>query len=106
MFASCFPQSVFSSRLRSLVTKPPGGFYNGQTYAGYLTLNSASPYGLYDMAGNVWQWVGDIIAGLRDRFLHGGSKDTDDMDLRVWARNSAIPTYYSPGVGFRCVKNP
>jgi formylglycine-generating enzyme required for sulfatase activity len=92
------------SSFGSLTT--PVGFYNGQTYGGYITFNSASPYGLYDMAGNVWQWVGDIIPGLSDRLMHGGSKDTYDMDLRVWARNSAIPTYYSPGVGFRCVKNP
>jgi formylglycine-generating enzyme required for sulfatase activity len=84
----------------------PVGFYNGQTYGDYTTLNSASPYGLYDMAGNVWQWVGDILPGFSDRFMRGGSKDTFDMDLRVWVRNSAIPTYYSPGVGFRCVGNP
>jgi len=32
----------------------PVGFYNGKTYNGYATLDSASPYGLYDMAGNVW----------------------------------------------------
>jgi hypothetical protein len=25
------------------------------------------------------------------------------MDLRIWVRNSAIPTYYSIDVGFRCV---
>lgn len=84
----------------------PVGFYDGQTYGGYTTLNSASPYGLYDMAGNVWQWTGDVYEGMHYRFLRGGSKDTYDMDLRIWVRNNATPTYYSPGVGFRCVRNP
>jgi formylglycine-generating enzyme required for sulfatase activity len=82
----------------------PVGFYNGQTYGDYQTLDSASPYGLYDMAGNVWQWTGDIYEGMHYRFLRGGSKDTYDMDLRLWVRNNATPTYVSPGVGFRCAR--
>jgi len=91
--------STFGSRTS------PVGFYNGQTYDGYETLDSASPYGLYDMAGNVWQWTGDVTENFSDRFMHGGSKMTYDMDLRIWVRNSAPPMYYSPSVGFRCV-NP
>ncbi len=92
--------STFGSRTS------PVGFYNGQSYDSYATLDSASPYGLYDMAGNVWQWIGDVQPqeGFSDRFMHGGSKDTYDMDLRAWVRNSAPPMYYSPGVGFRCVR--
>lgn len=82
----------------------PVGFYNGKTYAGYTTLNSASPYGLYDMAGNVWQWTGNVYEGMHYRFMRGGSKDTYQMDLRIWVRNNATPSYFSPGVGFRCVK--
>lgn len=82
----------------------PVGFYNGATYGDYQTLDSASPYGLYDMAGNVWQWTGDIYEGMHYRFLRGGSKDTYDMDLRLWVRNNATPTYFSPGVGFRCAR--
>src|SRR5512138_639432 len=82
----------------------PVGFYNGRTYDGYTTLDSASPYGLYDMAGNVWQWTGDVYEGMHYRFLRGGSKDVYDMDLRVWVRNNATPTYFSPGVGFRCAR--
>lgn len=82
----------------------PVGFYNGKTYNGYTTLDSASPYGLYDMAGNVWQWMGDITPGMSDRLMHGGSKATYDMDLRVWVTNSAPPAYYNVDVGFRCAK--
>lgn len=83
----------------------PVGFYNGKTYDGYATLNSASPYGLYDMAGNVWQWTGDVYEGMHYRFMRGGSKDTYTMDLRIWVRNNATPTYVSPGVGFRCARD-
>jgi formylglycine-generating enzyme required for sulfatase activity len=82
----------------------PVGFYNGQKYGDYQTLDSASPYGLYDMAGNVWQWTGNIYEGMHYRFMRGGSKDTYDMDLRLWVRNNATPTYFSPGVGFRCTR--
>lgn len=83
----------------------PVGFYNGKTYDGYATLDSASPYGLYDMAGNVWQWTGDVYDGMHYRFLRGGSKDTYSMDLRIWVRNNATPNYVSPGVGFRCARD-
>jgi sulfatase modifying factor 1 len=82
----------------------PVGFYNGNRYGDYVTLNSASPYGLYDMAGNVWQWTGDVYEGMHYRFMRGGSKDTYEMDLRLWVRNNATPTYFSPGVGFRCAR--
>jgi len=91
--------STFGSRTT------PVGFYNGSSYEGYTTLDSASPYGLYDMAGNVWQWTGDIYQGMHYRFMRGGSKDTYEMDLRLWVRNNATPTYLSPGVGFRCARD-
>ncbi len=91
--------SSFASRTSPVV------FYNGKTYEGYVTLDSASPYGLYDMAGNVWQWTGNVYEGMHYRFLRGGSKDTYDMDLRIWVNNNAPPTYYSPGVGFRCTRD-
>ncbi|MBK7638809.1 MAG: SUMF1/EgtB/PvdO family nonheme iron enzyme [Bacteroidetes bacterium] len=39
----------------------PVGFYNGQTYKGYQTINSSSPYGCYDMAGNAWEYTNSLL---------------------------------------------
>lgn len=82
----------------------PVGFYNGRTYAGYATIDSPSPYGLYDMAGNVWQWTGDVYENQHYRYMRGGSRADYGYNLRVWMRNSAGPDYFSPSVGFRCVR--
>jgi formylglycine-generating enzyme len=82
----------------------PVGFYNGGSYDGYQTADSRSPYGLYDMAGNVWQWTADLQVGIHDRWLRGGSKDNYGYNLRIWEHNSARPDYASPSVGFRCAR--
>jgi formylglycine-generating enzyme required for sulfatase activity len=84
----------------------PVGFYNGKVYNGYETVDGSSPYGLYDMAGNVWQWTGDVYENQHYRYMRGGSKDNYAYNLRVWTRNSAGPEYFSPSVGFRCVREP
>ncbi len=83
----------------------PAGFYNGSAYDGYQTLDAASPYGLYDMAGNVWQWTGDVYEGTHYRYMRGGSRMTYEYNLRVWTRNSARPDWYSIAVGFRCARD-
>lgn len=82
----------------------PVGFYNGQSYGGFQTVNSPSPYGLYDMVGNVGQWTADLQEGVHYRFIRGGSKANYGYDLRVWVKNSAGPDYVSPNVGFRCMR--
>ena len=76
-----------------------------ETYDGYETRDSASPYGLYDMGGNVWQWVGDDLPDQHYRYMRGGSFYTYEVDLRVWKSNNAGPTYFSPAVGFRCAQD-
>lgn len=95
---------LFEKMYGKLGNTTPVGFFNGQTYDGYATLDSASPYGLYDMAGNVWQWTGDDYPDQHYRYMRGGSFYTYEVDLRVWKNNSAGPQYYSPQVGFRCAR--
>ncbi|MBI9045696.1 MAG: formylglycine-generating enzyme family protein [Anaerolineaceae bacterium] len=83
----------------------PVGFYNGKTYEGFETEDAVSPYGLYDMAGNVWQWTANIYENTHMRYMRGGSKENYGYNLRIWMRNSAGPDYFSPNVGFRCVRD-
>ena len=82
----------------------PVGFYNGNTYNGYQTMSNASPYGIYDMAGNVWQWTGDVYPDQHYRYMRGGSKNHYQNTLRVWVTNNATPTFTGPAVGFRCAR--
>jgi formylglycine-generating enzyme required for sulfatase activity len=98
-------KDIFENVAGKLGDTTPVGFYNGGKHSGYQTIDSPSPYGLYDMAGNVWQWTDDVYPGTHYRYLRGGSKENYPHDLRVWTRNSATPTYYSPNVGFRCVRD-
>ena len=37
----------------------PVGYFDGSTHDTFLTHNNASPYGAYDMAGNVYEWCED-----------------------------------------------
>jgi len=94
----------FEEGIGKLGNTTPVGFYNGMTYDGYETVDSPSPYGLYDMAGNVLEWTGNIYEGTHNRYLRGGSKSDYEHRLRVWVYDSARPGYYSPNVGFRAVR--
>jgi len=95
---------LFEKTFGKLGNTTPVGMYNGKTYDGYETLDSTSPYGLYDMGGNVWQWTGDDYPDQHYRMMRGGSFYTYEVDLRVWKNNSAGPQHFSPEIGFRCAR--
>ncbi len=99
-------RDLFEEVVGKLGDTTPVGYYNGMSHDDDDTQDSASPYGLYDMAGNVWHWTGDIYENTHLRYMRGGSKANYQHDLRVWTRNSAGPDYASPNVGFRCARNP
>jgi len=96
---------VFEKTFGKLGGTTPVGFYNGKTYGDFKTYDNKSPYGLYDMAGNVWQWVGDDKPDVHYRYMRGGSLATYEQHLRVWSENNAGPDYYGLDVGFRCARD-
>jgi formylglycine-generating enzyme required for sulfatase activity len=87
-------------------TAPVGSFPKG-----------ASPFGVQDVVGNVWEWVGDWYAPYqggaqenptgpeqgKDRVMRGGSwNGSDPAWVRPTFRFRSTPSLRSHGIGFRC----
>ncbi|GAB4501065.1 MAG: hypothetical protein Fur0035_06060 [Anaerolineales bacterium] len=89
------------------------GAQNGANYSAcgeYDTMKTKSfapnKYGLYDMAGNVWEWTDSLYNNGSAYVLRGGSWDSLSGDLlRVSYRDWFDPANTYGDIGFRCVRS-
>ncbi len=123
-FGTNHPHNVQSDGEQIYSGIAPGGFFDGTVKLGFSTNNNASPYGAYDMAGNLMEWCSDWysedyylnspsdnptgplsgkIRTMRGSGFHDGIPRTGS--LRSAERFGIVPPEIQyPMVGFRCVR--
>ncbi len=100
-----FCDQTFATQFPDKKSWAIGGYDDG--YATTAPVGSFPPnrFGIYDLAGNVWEWCEDSYEpGKESRVLRGGSWiRSDPAILLSSSRLSRDPSQRFANVGFRCV---
>lgn len=101
----------------------PVGFYDGRYHASppFQTQDTQGPYGAYDQAGNIGEWVHDWYAEAyyatspydnpqgpvsgSNKVIRGGGWNTSGGNVDTYHRPYDTTTFADATVGFRCAKN-